>query len=132
LPIAQSENSKVAARFELAADCVDPLAHLRRRRDGDTLQRLQRGRSREQGLEAGCRALLDDAGWHERVSRATRGRVLAKVGRPEAVAEKSPHLSRRRAIVVPVDRDRQCDIRMADELPRQDVRTAPTRKRELR
>jgi hypothetical protein len=65
---------------------------------------------------------------HEARFARDPGCILAKVGGPEAVAEESPHLSRRRAIVVPVDRNRQCDITVADELARQDVRTAPTRK----
>ena len=102
---------------ELPAHRVDTLTHLRPARDGDAFERLQRLFARA-GVRKPRIEHLDNAfGTRPSFARDARG-VLPKIRRPKAVAEKAPHLSCRRAIIVAVDGDGERHIGMADELAR--------------
>ncbi len=57
-------------------------------------------------------------------------RILAKVRRPQAVSQESPHLPRRRAIVVTVDDDGEVDAGAGDKLPGQGGRAASAGKQD--
>src|SRR5436190_7790361 len=50
--------------------------------------------------------------------------ILTEVGGAEAIAQETAHFSGRSAVVVTVDRERQCNLRMIDQLLRKNSRAA--------
>ena len=58
-----------------------------------------------------------DQRWRRSIEKTRQSRgVLSEIRRPETVAEKSPYFPGRRAVVVPVNRDGEVNLRIRDEL----------------
>jgi hypothetical protein len=111
-----------ARRLELADKGLQALGN---RRLIDRTQKRCRGFARRAIREADIEK-LDELDPTRAEAAREMGGVLAKIRGSEAVAEKPPDLSGRHAVVVAVDREREPDVGTADQLLRENRRTAAT------